>query len=654
MVLPGGGRTAYSRRRHAGTGTVVVVAVGMNHPLGCRPLPVEQHTEQSSSGQLGQPPVAAAEAGQSPATMHCEVPDAGEPKPPATPQSELPDAARSKLVPHRETLEEEVPESGQTMTTRHQGQQQKMGVMSDCAADAVIAETVPAAATQSQPGNVAASGARNAMRPDVPTTTTAEVAAVTPSPCAVVHPSGHTVMMDGETEVDDVLLAACFASRDASALDRIRDEAATRPKPKLGVGASAPPGRFDLDALLAASNLQVVEDNSDSDDDVAGDVVIAGVRMDETVMSGDEDETTKDDTTAKHGRDFGVTPVTVENLPEMLSSASRIMRVGAVCSLVGSLLLVQADMGTRPLDLGAVLCTEARRVLGPISDTFGPVSAPFYVVCLRGDDEPGEAPPAATGDSVYVDLESASYLVDANKRALEYLHGGFSTESDEENDDEDHPTKKTGAPRAPPRTTQTPVSHAPSPSTALGTKRPPWSLPATTRPRPSSSPVPSATTMSPLPAQQQQPPPPSPVVQMQGHGTPVHVAAPPSAYASPPPTQQQPGTQAYAPHLAAAAPPPHQPMYYAQPPTPGNPYPAYSGYPPPPPPPPAPYTVMYHQSPPFPQTQQALPHPYAAAAAAVPYGQYYAPSPMVTVPQPQQHYYAPPPPPPPPPPSQFQ
>lgn len=37
------------------------------------------------------------------------------------------------------------------------------------------------------------------------------------------------------------------------------------------------------------------------------------------------------------------------------------------------------------MDLGSVLCCQDRAVIGPVSDTFGPVAAPFYVVCLPAD-----------------------------------------------------------------------------------------------------------------------------------------------------------------------------------------------------------------------------------------------------------------------------
>jgi H/ACA ribonucleoprotein complex non-core subunit NAF1 len=72
----------------------------------------------------------------------------------------------------------------------------------------------------------------------------------------------------------------------------------------------------------------------------------------------------------------------VEPLSVELCEGEELSLVGEVISVVvnENTIVIQSITTTTPLDEGSVLCLGDRRVIGQISELFGPLSSPFYVV----------------------------------------------------------------------------------------------------------------------------------------------------------------------------------------------------------------------------------------------------------------------------------
>lgn len=83
--------------------------------------------------------------------------------------------------------------------------------------------------------------------------------------------------------------------------------------------------------------------------------------------------------------------------------------------------IVQAKELMRALDIGTVLCTDERVLLGRVEDIFGPVSRPLYALrsSLAADSAGGVGPDMAVfapaSLAVYVDQQSVWRLVSCTR-----------------------------------------------------------------------------------------------------------------------------------------------------------------------------------------------------------------------------------------------
>ncbi|CEM07884.1 unnamed protein product [Vitrella brassicaformis CCMP3155] len=71
----------------------------------------------------------------------------------------------------------------------------------------------------------------------------------------------------------------------------------------------------------------------------------------------------------------------------MPQSCYRVVIIGEIHAVVDNMVIVRANKESRALDLGSFLCLEDQTILGPVSDAFGPVNAPFYVIFVEALNE---------------------------------------------------------------------------------------------------------------------------------------------------------------------------------------------------------------------------------------------------------------------------
>lgn len=72
--------------------------------------------------------------------------------------------------------------------------------------------------------------------------------------------------------------------------------------------------------------------------------------------------------------------IPIEQLPEKVDLDSVLTKIGSVHALVGQQIVIACDEEHSALDIGSLLVTEDRRIIGKVFDTFGPILKPFYVV----------------------------------------------------------------------------------------------------------------------------------------------------------------------------------------------------------------------------------------------------------------------------------
>lgn len=73
-------------------------------------------------------------------------------------------------------------------------------------------------------------------------------------------------------------------------------------------------------------------------------------------------------------------PETIDQ--EVLPSDEEIIPVGKVLYCISNegVLVVQSDATSQPLNENSILCTKSRLVVGRVSEVFGPITAPYYVI----------------------------------------------------------------------------------------------------------------------------------------------------------------------------------------------------------------------------------------------------------------------------------
>ena len=81
-------------------------------------------------------------------------------------------------------------------------------------------------------------------------------------------------------------------------------------------------------------------------------------------------------------------------LPEYLEQDVALVSIGQIKGFfngnLGSVIVESSQPDQESLDIGNIICFEDRRVVGMISDVFGPVKQPFYVVVLVNDNNNSE------------------------------------------------------------------------------------------------------------------------------------------------------------------------------------------------------------------------------------------------------------------------
>ncbi|KAF7456552.1 homeobox-containing protein [Cryptosporidium felis] len=90
---------------------------------------------------------------------------------------------------------------------------------------------------------------------------------------------------------------------------------------------------------------------------------------------------------------------------------------GAIYGMEG-IFIVKSDPSSLMLDLGSVLCLEDKKIVGAIIDTFGPISSPFYVLSKRDNVE---SDLLKTGTRIYCDRRHSTILGKAGKIKYGYL-----------------------------------------------------------------------------------------------------------------------------------------------------------------------------------------------------------------------------------------
>ena len=175
--------------------------------------------------------------------------------------------------------------------------------------------------------------------------------------------------IDGETEMDDLIVAQRIAMMDTAVLEKEK------------VLASRPQG------FIIPKGVDVEFSDSSSDDEVCStpDIKEARNTLDAIIAKNgfqaiEDDSDLEEDTAVEANFDFS-------SLPSNLSLHEPLIPVGIVESTVENLLVVQGYQVA--LDEHSVLCFEDdvnRTVFGMIVETFGVVQHPFYLIAVSNKD----------------------------------------------------------------------------------------------------------------------------------------------------------------------------------------------------------------------------------------------------------------------------
>ncbi|XP_026190242.1 uncharacterized protein LOC34621766 [Cyclospora cayetanensis] len=220
------------------------------------------------------------------------------------------------------------------------------------------------------------------------------------------------IVIDGETEMDDFIVAAHVAQADTLMLQKLK--LAEPFPPKLRNRAPAAAARQEGGGSSSS-------ESSDSEGEIPA-ASRAGTAAADVVdgdYCSDEEGAGK---TAKEDLRSLIQPIEVAGLPERVPDGAELQACGSIESVIGDVICIKANLGANPMDLGSVVCLEDRRILGVVADTFGPTSSPFYVVYIQPSALAAARDTVKPGAGVLCDLEHASFLMDQHGKALDYLH----------------------------------------------------------------------------------------------------------------------------------------------------------------------------------------------------------------------------------------
>ncbi|XP_053991208.1 H/ACA ribonucleoprotein complex non-core subunit NAF1-like isoform X2 [Hylaeus volcanicus] len=213
------------------------------------------------------------------------------------------------------------------------------------------------------------------------------------------------LIIDGEAEVDDLLFAACFANYESAALKRMELLLETKP-------VTQTCSENVTEDILKLHNLQcITDDDEEEEEDVEQEdtdekTIFLKRESQEESLSDCDYDSNEDSSfpTKKKNKDTqestktqslcGFKPIVFENLPDVVNDSIELIHIGKK---------------SKPVDLGSVLCTSSRHVLGIVSDTFGPVASPFYLVCDIKVD-------VVEADDIYADGNNFTFIFNGNEK----------------------------------------------------------------------------------------------------------------------------------------------------------------------------------------------------------------------------------------------
>eukprot|EP00916_Digyalum_oweni_P022715 GHVL01037601.1.p1 GENE.GHVL01037601.1~~GHVL01037601.1.p1 ORF type:complete len:554 (+),score=193.03 GHVL01037601.1:58-1719(+) len=105
-----------------------------------------------------------------------------------------------------------------------------------------------------------------------------------------------------------------------------------------------------------------------------------------------------------------ISPIIEEDVGIILDKNDKILKIGIVHCHVEGVLVIKSTCDMI-LDLGSLLCCKNRKIIGEISDTFGPIYSPFYSIYIDKIN-------INIGDDIYSVSKKSTYITD-NKKVLE-------------------------------------------------------------------------------------------------------------------------------------------------------------------------------------------------------------------------------------------
>ncbi|KAH8584631.1 uncharacterized protein ELE39_000511 [Cryptosporidium sp. chipmunk genotype I] len=118
--------------------------------------------------------------------------------------------------------------------------------------------------------------------------------------------------------------------------------------------------------------------------------------------------------------------IEILDMPEKVDISLPCEFVGEIYSVIDDgtifgmegIFIVKSDPSTIMLDLGSVLCLEDKTIVGAIIDTFGPISSPFYVLSKQSNVDKNLL---KKGTRIYCDRRHSTILGKAGKIQCSYL-----------------------------------------------------------------------------------------------------------------------------------------------------------------------------------------------------------------------------------------
>ncbi|KAJ1608141.1 hypothetical protein OJ252_2627 [Cryptosporidium canis] len=290
------------------------------------------------------------------------------------------------------------------------------------------------------------------------------------------------IVIDGETEIDDLLLASKFAElenyKSASILTEVQSSRARRP---LSERSSE-----DVDIVLTDEEYNCSDDNDyksseDEDREIQELVrkemiyrrktpegssskheglgeklsdgylsqfgislekskgtkgVLSDISECENEIAESEDEAVGGGRSSRAGKDGGadnaedkqswLPNIEILDMPEKVDVSLPCEFVGEIYSVINDgaifgmegIFIVKSDPTTIILDLGSILCLEDKTIVGAIIDTFGPVTSPFYVLSKQNSVDQNLL---QIGTRIYCDRRHSTIVGKAGKLKSSYL-----------------------------------------------------------------------------------------------------------------------------------------------------------------------------------------------------------------------------------------